>query len=111
MDIDWFLQIGLGYLGLTPEQFWTMRLKYFFLMLKQKNETEENMHRFKCELVRRQTAELINIQLKREDRISPKQLWKFPWDSENYEFQYQSSMTDEEINEQSEKLFAMLPDK
>jgi hypothetical protein len=90
-----------------------MRLKDFFLKLHKKNEIEESKRRFQCNLTREQTTALVNIQLKREDRITPAQLWKFPWENEDQEEQNETSddlKTDQEVINNSNKLFDMIPD-
>lgn len=59
-----------------------MRLKHFFLKLHEYNRNRESEVKTNSELIRLQTTALINVQLKKEDRITPQQLWQFPWDVE-----------------------------
>jgi len=67
---------------MTPEAFYEMRLKHFFLKINEYNREKEQAIRFKAEQTRLQTATLVNIQLKKEDRIKPRELWSLPWDTE-----------------------------
>ncbi len=78
-------------------------------MLQQKNETEEANQRLKCNLIRTQTSILFNIQIKKEDRLPPEELWPFPWDLDKKEKEPEMSLTEGEIIERSNKLFDMLP--
>lgn len=52
-----------------------------------------------CELTRMQTTELINIHLKKQDKFKYKQLWEFPWDSENELEKRLSEMNKEDFEE------------
>lgn len=50
-----------------------------------------------AELMRLQTMELINIQLKKEDRLEgPEKLWKFPWDGESQPDKPREVITEEQ---------------
>jgi hypothetical protein len=92
--------MGMAFLGLLPEQFFEMRLCYFFNALNMFLKNERERERYTAELVRMQTTELLNIQLKKADRILPAQLWAFPWDEDNEP----ELLTDEEIKRQHEAI-------
>lgn len=76
--------IALGEMGMSPEDFWTMRLRDYFLKLRYflaRRQAERAEH---AELVRLQTLVLTNIQLARKDRITdPRKFWRFPWEAES----------------------------
>ena len=59
-----------------------MRLKHFFLKIQEYNRQKEQEVRFTAEQTRLQTTALINIQLKKGDRIQPRDLWPLPWDTD-----------------------------
>lgn len=59
-----------------------MRPAHFFLMLFEYNRDVEQKYRANAELVRLQTATLVNLQVRKRDQVKPNQLWKFPWDDE-----------------------------
>lgn len=71
-----------------------MRIGHFFTALQYYNQERNRETRDISELFRIQTAFLVNIQLKESDRMSPEQMWKFPWDNEEEQAEL---MTDEEI--------------
>lgn len=69
-------------MGLSPDEFYSMRLSHFFLKMQGFYKRIENEQRARAELVRMQTVYLVNVQLKREDRFkSPAELWQLPWDN------------------------------
>lgn len=74
--------LAIGVLHMAPDEFFEMRLKHFFLKLQEYNRNRESEIKTNSELVRLQTTALINIQLKPSDKITPQQLWRFPWDEE-----------------------------
>lgn len=92
------LGIGTGCLGLTVTEFYEMRPAHFFLMLFEYNRKAEQDYRAGAELVRLQTATLVNIQLKKSDQVKPNQLWHFPWDDESDVEQHLKSLPADEFN-------------
>lgn len=74
-----------------------MRPVHFFLMLAEYNRKAEQDYRVQAELVRLQTATLVNIQLKKADRVKPNELWKFPWDGEHDADAHLKKMSREEF--------------
>ncbi|HNX11611.1 MAG TPA: hypothetical protein PKH68_01355 [Paludibacteraceae bacterium] len=62
-----------------------------------------------AELTRLQTATLINIQLKKEDQIKPRDLWRFEWDDQ--ETENESGLTEEQIIEHNNRLSAVFNNK
>ncbi len=60
--------------NLEPREFYN-KTKGFF---EQRNEDTKQA----WEIMRFQTTALINIQVKRSDKIEPNQLVKFPWDKD-----------------------------
>lgn len=56
--------------------------------------------RFGADIIRLQTTELLNIQLKKKDKIKPVELWEFPWDEEERD----KPDTDEEIRRYNEEI-------
>jgi len=76
--------VGLGVLGMSPDEFYEMRLRDFFLKLFAFRKEQEIDRRENAELIRLQTVELLNINLKDDDKIKKtSDLWKFPWDNES----------------------------
>jgi hypothetical protein len=68
-------------MGMSFNEFYTMRLSHFFLKLHGWRNEQDRQHRQHAELVRLQTVELLNIQLDGRKRFkSPDKLWQFPWD-------------------------------
>lgn len=70
---------------MSPQEFYEMRLKHFFLKIQEYNRNKEADIRFAAEQTRLQTTALINVQLKSKDRLKPPQLWPLPWDNEHIE--------------------------
>jgi hypothetical protein len=100
--VDEFLGMAVAYLHLTPGEFYLMRPGQFYAALDAWAEHEKNKQRFTAELMRMQTADLLNIQLKKKDRIKAVELWRFPWDDEDGE--RQRPQTDEEIRRHNEEI-------
>lgn len=96
------LGMGIAHLHLTPAEFFKMRIGHFYAALDAWAEHEKNKQRFTAELMRMQTADLLNIQLKKKDRIKAAELWRFPWDDEGDE--RQRPQTDEEIRRHNEEI-------
>ncbi len=72
-----------------------MRIAHYYAALGAWYESERERQRWTAELVRMQTTDLLNIQLKKTDRIKPGKLWTFPWDDDEQD----DPMTDEKIRE------------
>lgn len=71
-------------MGMEVDEFYKMRLSHFFVKLHGWSNNQQRIFRERAELVRLQTVELINIQLKSANKLkSPDKLWQFPWDTEN----------------------------
>jgi hypothetical protein len=98
--VDEFLGMAVAFLHLSPELFFEMRICHFMVSLDAWMMHEREKQRFDAELYRLQTADLINIQLKKSDRIKPEKLWHFPWDDEVE----QVIMTDDEIKQMHEEI-------
>ncbi len=92
------LGIGTGCLGLSVKEFYEMRPVHFFLRLFEYNRSEEQKYRANAELIRLQTATLVNLQVKKSDRVKPNQLWHFPWDNENDVEQHLKALPADEFN-------------
>ena len=105
------LGIGTGCLGLTVPEFYEMRPAHFFLMLFEYNRKAEQDYRAGAELVRLQTATLVNIQLKKSDQVKPNQLWHFPWDDEQDVQKRLGSLTREELEEQVKQFLKFKKDE
>lgn len=94
--------MAVAHLHMTPREFFLMRPGQFYTALEIWAEHERNKQRFTAELTRMQTTDLLNIQLKKKDRIKPGQLWRFPWDDEDEEVA--RPQTDEEIRKYNEEI-------
>jgi hypothetical protein len=49
-----------------------------------------------------QTTDLLNIQIKKSQRLKPGELWKFPWDGDGVADK--KPMTDDEIRKHNEEI-------
>jgi len=72
-------------MNLSPDEFGETRIGDFWDKLQGWGREKEEKFRLQAELTRLQTADLVNVQLKAEDRIAPRDLWKFPWEEEEDE--------------------------
>jgi len=99
--VDEFCGMAVAHLHMTPREFFLMRPGHFYGALEVWAEHEKNRQRFTAELIRMQTTDLLNIQLKKKDRIKPGQLWRFPWDDEDEE---RTDLTDDEIKRHNEEI-------
>lgn len=100
--MDEFCGMAVAHLHMTPREFFLMRPGHFYGALEVWAEHEKNRQRFTAELIRMQTTDLLNIQLKKKDRIKPGQLWRFPWDDEDEEVA--RPQTDDEIKRHNEEI-------
>lgn len=93
-------------MGLTPKVFYEMRLKDFFLKLHGFRLEQESKMQFQASLTRLQTIELINLNLKKEDKIKdPLKLWRFAWE----DFQDENTeASEQEAEAKLKKLFRSL---
>ena len=94
--------MGVAWLGMTPEEFFICRIGHFFSALAYYSEKKKREVRLISELMRLQTTDLLNIQIKKSERIKPGQLWKFPWDEEEEE--EKPELIDEEIRQLNEQI-------
>ena len=60
-----------------------MRLKYFFLKLQEYTKEREEVTRWNANLVRLQTASLVNIHRGEDNQIKPENLWRYPWEEKD----------------------------
>jgi hypothetical protein len=67
---------------MSVDEFFEMRLNHFFMKVQEHDRVNEEKTKLDCELIRMQTVELININLKPSDKIKARSLWRFPWDEE-----------------------------
>jgi len=86
-----------------------MRPADFFIYLDAMNAKVNDEFKRDAELTRLQTATLINIQLKKEDQIKPRDLWRFEWDDQ--ETENESGLTEEQIIEHNNRLSAVFNNK
>lgn len=93
--------MAVAYLHLTPDQFGEMLPGEFYAGINAFYRMERDRQKFTAELFRMQTADLLNIQLKKKDRIKPAQLWAFDWDNEQEE---EKPVTTEEIKRHNEEI-------
>lgn len=99
------LGMGISHLHLTPAEFFKMRIGHFYAAMDAWGEHELAKQRFTAELMRMQTTDLLNIQLKKKDRIKAGELWRFPWEVEEDEAK---PTTDDEIKKHNEALLKRL---
>lgn len=104
--MDDYLGMGVGWLNMTPVEFYECRVGHFFSALAYYGEQKNREARLISELTRRQTVDLLNIQLKKADRLKPEQLWTFPWDAGEEE--EAEELTDEQIKERNEQIIKEL---
>ena len=70
-------------MGMSEKEFGEMGVQTFFLKLFYFKKAKEENLRFIAEIERLQTLQLINIQLKPENRIkNPQELIKYSWEEE-----------------------------
>lgn len=76
--------IAINRLHLSTDEFYSLTPLEFDYAIKDFNIQYQSNQRFKAELMRLQTAYLININLEEKDQIAdPKKLMKFPWEEED----------------------------
>ena len=74
------LEIALGYLNMSPDEFWDFTPRLFQLKLKGKRESDFELQKSEWERMRYQTVCLINKDRKRSDQIKLTDLTKFDWE-------------------------------
>jgi hypothetical protein len=74
-------EVALGRLLYEPSRFGAMLAGDFLDAIAGYFKGETNNMRGIAELIRTQTAILWNIQVARESKLSPPQLWPLPWDN------------------------------
>ena len=99
ITIDWFVGLAIGLLNMKPEEFFEMRLKFFFLKLQEYNRNAEAEIKFQTELLRLQTTSIINSNRTEDKQLKPGQVWKLPWDKEAEVEKELEELTAEEFNE------------
>lgn len=82
-----------------------MRVGHFLSAVFMHEKTQREKQKFIAELLRLQTADLINIQLKKSDRVKPDELWRFPWDGDEEE-----QLSDDEIRRRNEEILKKFTD-
>lgn len=103
LTIDDLIAIGLGELHWSITDLMQSRLSMFLLALRGHRQAEELRYRQHAEMIRLQTVELINIQLKKEDKIkSASSLWAFPWDAKKQDPQIE--FTPEQVQDNIKRL-------
>lgn len=95
--------MAVAYLHITPDQFGEMRIGHFYAALNAHFAAEKERQKFTAELFRMQTVDLLNIQLKKKDRIKPKELWIFGWDNEDEE-ETEKPVTADEIKRYNDEI-------
>lgn len=87
-------------------------MNLFFLILEEAQELRQTEFRNRAELIRIQTAKLVNMSgrsLKEGETITPHELWPFEWDEQTAADSIEiDKMTDEEIAIHNAQLAAML---
>lgn len=97
--------MAVAWLGMTPKEFFEVRVGHYFSALQYYQEGKNRDVRLISELIRRQTVDLLNIQMKKSDRLKPEQLWRFPWDAEEEE---RTDLTDDEIKAYNDEIIKRL---
>jgi hypothetical protein len=76
--------IAINRLHLSPDEFYSLTPLEFDYALKDFNDQSQFKLRYEAELMRLQTAYLININLEEKNQFDdPRKLMRFPWESEN----------------------------
>lgn len=102
-------RFSLGCLLYTPERFGLMMMGDFLDAMAGYNEGESERVKSIAELLRVSTSILINIQLAKEDKIKPEELWPFTWDKEKEEDEGAfETITDEERLRREDEMAKML---
>lgn len=106
-------RFALGCLHYTPERFGLMLLGDFLDAMAGYNEGEHERFKGVAELIRASTTLLINIQLEQGSKLTPHELWSFPWDVPEQGGKTEE-LTEEEVkrreSEMAKKLNEIMPD-
>ena len=94
--------MGIACLRLSPAEFWDMLPGQYFDALTIYYREKRSDQRFIAELFRMQTTDLLNIQIKKSQRLKPGELWRFPWDDDDEADE--KPMTDDEIRKHNEEI-------
>ena len=86
-------------MGLTRAEFGKQRIWDFAVKVQEYYKALNEKLEFEATLTRLQTTALINVQLERDDRILPCELWEFPWDEKQL-----PEHSEEEIFEHNRKM-------
>lgn len=76
------MEIAYGNLQLTRSEFLKLRINEFIIRSQHYFKEKDEAIKLNFELMRRQTLDLINIQLDRNKKLTPHELWPAPWDEE-----------------------------
>ena len=71
---------AIGHLDVSTDAFWLMKPAEFFMRMHVYNETREGQQQFQANLIRQQTSFLVNLQLDKKNKVSPKKLWPLWFD-------------------------------
>ncbi len=74
------MELGLGYLNMSPDEFWDYTPRLFQMKLQGRREHDFELQKAEWERVRFQTTALINKDRKRQDQIKLKDLIEFDWE-------------------------------
>lgn len=106
-------QFALGCLSYTPNRFGLMLVGDFLDAMAGYKEGENERVKSIAELIRISTTFLLNIQLEKNNRLTPNELWPFPWDKPVKGGKVEE-LTEEEVKrreaEMTKKLNEIMPD-
>jgi hypothetical protein len=71
---------AMGVLRYTPDEFGKLRIGHMLEAMAGYQEAKSAEQREQTEILRIAVAILWNVQVKQEDRLSPQELWRLPWD-------------------------------
>jgi hypothetical protein len=74
------LEIALGYLNMSPDDFWDFTPRLFQLKLEGKRKVDYELQKQDWERMRYQTVCLINKDRKRSEQLKLTDLVKFEWE-------------------------------
>ena len=76
-------RFALGCLLMSPNRFGKMLVGDFLAAMAGYNEAEHERFKTRAELIRIQTTILWNVQVDKNCKLKPSELWPFPWDSDS----------------------------
>ena len=95
-------RFALGVLRLKPKEFGTMMVGDFLDAVRGYNAEKYDEYKVQAALTRTAVTLLVNIQLRREDRVRAEDMWRFPWENEEGNDK-PAEITPEEIEEHLRK--------